>query len=656
MAITKSIGKNTLGSGNKMTVDLRTYNRSTHNLSYAWRSSMGVGTLVPCMKIPALPGDTFDINIDKKVLTHPTVGPLFGSYKMQVDIFTCPMRLYMSGLHNNMLNVGLNMAQIKVPKLNITMRSAADTPSATNPWSQINPSSLLAYLGLRGISLQDTAKTKNALPLLSYLDIFKNYYANKQEEMFYAVMPINAELLYILKTQSWKPNDDTNTWTFNANITISPYSGLTTDLNTAKQNTQIQVFIARRENGRTIFEKNETMSVSEFQSLSKASVTLESNTLKISATNINTDKMYSVTTAIKPKYGTVGAALKSYDLNSLDELREKILQTPPTEELRIGTQTLDIPYISDLFGRYQDAPGNVGVLNMKNPQSGLILKTYQSDIFNNWINTEWIDGDNGISSITAIDTSSGEFTIDTLNLAKKVYDMLNRIAVSGGSYRDWIETVYTGGYMMHTETPVYEGGMSCEIEFQEVVSNSATEDEPLGTLAGRGVDTSHKGGNLHIKVNEPCYIIGIVSITPRVDYCQGNDWDLEVTTMDDWHKPQLDGIGFQDLKENLMAWWRPDNATVGKQPAWINYMTNFNKTYGNFAIEGNEAFMVLNRYYDPKDGNYSQGEIDYTTYIDPSKYNYVFAETNIEAQNFWVQLGFGIKARRVMSAKQIPNL
>ena len=656
MAITKSIGKNTLGSGNKMTVDLRTYNRSTHNLSYAWRSSMGVGTLVPCMKIPALPGDTFDINIDKKVLTHPTVGPLFGSYKMQVDIFTCPMRLYMSGLHNNMLNVGLNMAQIKIPKLNITMRNAADTPTATNPWSQINPSSLLAYLGLRGISLQDTAQTKNALPLLSYLDIFKNYYANKQEEMFYAVMPINAELFYVLKTQSWKPDDSTNTWTFNANITISPYNNLTTDLNTAKQNTQIQVLIARREEGRTIFEKNETMSVSEFQSLSKANVTLESNTLKISATNINTDKMYSVTTAIKPKYGTVGAALKSYDLNSLDELREKILQTPPTEELRIGTQTLDIPYISDLFGRYQDAPGNIGILNMKNPQSGLIIKTYQSDIFNNWINTEWIDGDNGISSITAIDTSSGEFTIDTLNLAKKVYDMLNRIAVSGGSYRDWIETVYTGGYMMHTETPVYEGGMSCEIEFQEVVSNSATEDEPLGTLAGRGVDTSHKGGNLHIKVNEPCYIIGIVSITPRVDYCQGNDWDLEVTTMDDWHKPQLDGIGFQDLKENLMAWWRPNDATVGKQPAWINYMTNFNKTYGTFAIEGNEAFMVLNRYYDPKDGNYSQGEIDYTTYIDPSKYNYIFAETNIEAQNFWVQLGFGIKARRVMSAKQIPNL
>ena len=67
---------------------------------------------------------------------------------------------------------------------------------------------------------------------------------------------------------------------------------------------------------------------------------------------------------------------------------------------------------------------------------------------------------------------------------------------------------------MHTETPVYEGGMSAEIEFQEVVSNSATEREPLGTLAGRGFASNKKGGKLHIKVTEPCYIMGIVSITP----------------------------------------------------------------------------------------------------------------------------------------------
>jgi hypothetical protein len=117
MSITKSIGKNTLGGGKSMQVDLKTYNRSTHNLSYAWRSSMGVGTLVPCMKLVGLPGDTFDIDIDTKVLTHPTVGPLFGSYKLQIDIFTAPIRLYNAMLHNNALNVGLDISKVKLPKM-----------------------------------------------------------------------------------------------------------------------------------------------------------------------------------------------------------------------------------------------------------------------------------------------------------------------------------------------------------------------------------------------------------------------------------------------------------------------------------------------------------------------------------------------------------
>ena len=158
--------------------------------------------------------------------------------------------------------------------------------------------------------------------------------------------------------------------------------------------------------------------------------------------------------------------------------------------------------------------------------------------------------------------------------------MLNRIAVSGGTYQDWVETVYTSSWEMHTETPVYEGGLSSEIEFQEVVCNSASGDEPLGTLAGRGSNTTKKGGQLHIKVEEPCYILGIVSITPRVDYCQGNDFDIYLRTLDDLHKPALDGIGYQDLLACKAAGWLGNTIAYGKTVAWIDYMTNFNKTYG----------------------------------------------------------------------------
>ena len=65
-------------------------------------------------------------------------------------------------------------------------------------------------------------------------------------------------------------------------------------------------------------------------------------------------------------------------------------------------------------------------------------------------------------------------------------------------------------------------------------------------------------------------------------------------------------------------------------------------------------FMTLARRYEM---NYETLTIkDLTTYIDPTKFNYAFAQTDIEAMNFWVQIGCDITARRKMSAKLMPNL
>ena len=624
MSITKSIGKNTLGGGNSIQVDLKTYNRSTHNLSYAWRSSMGVGTLVPCMKLIGLPGDTFDIDIDTKVMTHPTVGPLFGSYKMQIDIFTAPFRLYNAMLHNNALNVGLDMSKVKLPQIEQSVTAQKITDSTHLTYSS---SSILAYLGQRCMrnGYLDIILVKNAVSHLAYLDIFKNFYANKQEPNFY----------YLVKSGY------VNT-TFTArNITYDQQGKLTTggtieivNMTLEKWNTSGEVYGTNTESG-TQKWLNSTEINKYWTPTQKGSNIL-----------LTFKRGQYWKFGIEARYRN-DSYIQKAGLTSLDELRENILKAG-SYQYKITKATNK--YFQDILGETD------GILNLKEAGCGLILKTYQSDLFSNWVNTEWIDGDNGINAITAISTTGDKFTIDQLNLSKKVYDMLNRIAVSGGTYQDWVETVYTSSWNMHTETPMYEGGLSTEIEFQEVVSNSASEDEPLGTLAGRGINTQKKGGKLHIKINEPCYIIGIASITPRVDYCQGNDWDINMTTLNDLHKPALDGIGYQDLLSVWAAGWVDEKTAYGKSVAWINYMTNYNKTYGTFAENGNEAFMVLNRIFEPQNGDFSQNVIDNTSYIDPSKYNYIFAETTAESQNFWVQIGFGIEARRVMSAKQIPNL
>ena len=151
MGITKNIGKNTIGDNNKMAVSLHNYNMSTHDLSTIVRNTQSPGTLIPNLCIVGQKGDTFDIDIDSNVLTHPTTGPLFGSFKLEHHIYTAPVRLYNSWLHNNRTKIGLNMAQVKLPQMTVVLQQAKDNPSDNdNQWTQVNPSCLLAYLGIRG--------------------------------------------------------------------------------------------------------------------------------------------------------------------------------------------------------------------------------------------------------------------------------------------------------------------------------------------------------------------------------------------------------------------------------------------------------------------------------------------------------------------------
>ena len=84
-------------------------------------------------------------------------------------------------------------------------------------------------------------------------------------------------------------------------------------------------------------------------------------------------------------------------------------------------------------------------------------------------------------------------------------------------------------------------------------------------------------------------------------------------------------------------------------------MTNVNQTRGNFAIKDNEMFMTLNRRYEWDSGEKNQ-ILDLTTYIDPVKYNWIFAQTALDSQNFWAQIAVDITARRKLSAKIMPTL
>nr|WAE43744.1 MAG: major capsid protein [Microviridae sp.] len=651
--IKKTIGGQRLGSGNKMTATMRTYERSTHDLGYLWRSGMAPGTLVPFMVEIALPGDTWDINLDAEVRTHPTLGPLFGSFKVQLDIFEAPMRLYNAQLHNNELGIGMNIQNVQFPQIELQSNNLTPGPNSY----QVNPSAIYSYLGIRGLGTATSSTVTryfNAMPYLAYWEIFKNYYANKQEANAYVIHTNVQTVLTNITTVVTSPGGTV------------PYNTLSgTPVSTGEQMVVSYTFSSAFTLTDTIIQQLRLYDVNGIiyqPSQLYSSYTILNNTTTTPSVRfvnviINTTLEYW-TYQVQSNITQALPTLYAFPLSYIDAMRTTILQAPYTSPLIISQASSD-PYGTGLM-----TSGNFG--SMTYSQEGLAVKTYQSDQNNNWMQTQW---QTQISTVTAVSTAAGSFTIDSLNLAKKVYDMLNRIAISGGSYDDWIQTVYTADTIQRAESPIYHGGLSKEVLFQEVVSlsgsnNSSTTNvqQPLGTLAGKGImGKKHKGGEITVHVKEPSYIMGIVSLTPRIDYSQGNKWIGQLFTMNDLHKPALDEIGFQNLITDQMAYWDSTcgasgvvtTFSAGLQPAWINYMTNVNQTYGNFAIPNNEMFMTLNRRYSQATG----GRIsDLTTYIDPSHYNFIFAQTSLDAMNFWTQIAVNLTVRRKMSAKIMPNL
>nr|WAE43658.1 MAG: major capsid protein [Microviridae sp.] len=645
-----TLGGERLGTGGKMQVGLDGFQRSNHNLSYQWRSSMSAGTLVPFMCEIGLPGDTIDIGLQGVCLTHPTLGPLFGSYKIQYDVFQVPIRLYNSWLHNNKLEVGRNMSQVKLPKIYLESGTFEEF-QIFEGWEQVNPSCLLAYLGIRGIGATGDTDSRqrsfNGTAVLAYYEIYKNYYANKQEEigvMIDANILIPVTLVKNVGTGDTMPMYPTvtsaTTFTDGDTMTIA-YTGIF----------NMYLFM--------IFNIN----TNEWDGVNNPNWGVISDDGSVQTWQYNSGEgeagVYEYWRYVEPQSVP---SLTTFALSNIDQCREELLATAGNVDFEVNRGYSPYNWFS--------ATNESGITIPQFGQQGLCCKTYQSDIFNNWLNEAWISD---VATQSAVSVISGQFTIDELTIKKKVWELLNRIAVSGGSYDDWIFATYDQKPFNRAESPVYIGGMSQELVFQQVISNASAIDQnnntqPLGTLAGRGTidHKQNKGGNIVAKCTEHCYLIGIVSLTPRIDYSQGNRWDVNLDSMDDFHKPSLDQIGFQDLIEEQMAWfstfWYPAGSewlqnAAGKQPAWINYQTNFNRTFGNFAIPNNEMFMTLNRRYDMNYADDGTPEIaDLTTYIDPSKFNFIFAEVKLDAQNFWMQIGVNIEARRKMSAKIMPNL
>lgn len=664
----KTLGGDRLHAGKKQQVELQEYGRSTHDLSYVFRTTASMGTIIPFACEVVLPGDEFDVDIDVRVLTNPTVGPVFGSAKVGCDIFTGDIRLYQGKLHNNLTGIGIKTQDLKLPIVDLksvwipdeALSEDIDLDNASG-----NPSCILNYLGMRGTGVVVSAiepdpkpsRSFNSVPWLMYWDTVKNYYANKQEKKAYVIHTPSEELVLNVddihidgNILGQAPNNSQSRTATNGTIIAITVSG-TMPLNQVIFNTS-RGQISALEIGEVI---NDTGTV----------ISLTYDFSRYGARDIFNWQF--IDSRMLPA-GQI--KVQGFDLSEIDNMRESILAKSQSANAWKLNDSAGAPDEALYPWRYiLEGEGQANTLQSKMfSQEGLAVKTYLSDLFNNWLDTDWIDGVGGINELTRVDTSEGYFEIDTLNFAEKMYELLNRIVVAGNTYDDYLDAAYTSKRYSRPEIPVYHGGLIKELVFQEVVSNAEATGEggtqPLGSYAGRGVlSGKDKGGSVSFKANDIGYMMGLVHVTPRIDYGQGNRWDTHLETVADFHVAGMDEIGFQELVTEQMAYWTTNRISgnwvtqsAGKQPAWANYRTNVNRIFGNFAIANNQDFMVFARKYRAIVEDDQVRIDDLTTYIDPAMYNNIFAQTSLDSQNLWIQIAVNIKARRIMSTRVIPNL
>lgn len=193
-----------------LSVDITAPKKSFFDRSLKKRTSMSPGCLYPVLIETCLPGDEIKIDIKSLVKTNALLAPLMGTFKLQFDMYFVPWRLYIKEFRKNKTSLGsvsfegLELPYFDWPRVwedpNFEEQTndgtafdprgyslSSDSDSHAIPWSWTCPAgSLWDYLGFP-VGYQnmqrDAVESYSLLPILGYIDIFRNYYMNPQEDL-----------------------------------------------------------------------------------------------------------------------------------------------------------------------------------------------------------------------------------------------------------------------------------------------------------------------------------------------------------------------------------------------------------------------------------------------------------------------------------------
>lgn len=228
-----------------------------------------------------------------------------------------------------------------------------------------------------------------------------------------------------------------------------------------------------------------------------------------------------------------------------------------------------------------------------------------------------------------------------------------RNARAKGDYNSLIEAHYGYNPRSVDRSPIYLGGSVQRLSFNDVVSSSTTDSQPLGTLVSRAASGGSSRLVSNFVVPDFGYVMICASLVPDTYYSQGvsPEFDASLTGSElPW--PEFANLQKENVLLKRLFYTGADsidNKLIGYNERFLNFKYRPNRLLGHMIDYADSKFRSLSyaRYFD-KDSMANFNSVD-NEFVTLSPYNSRYDMYTVPSQpHFVLQFGDNIRLVRAL--------
>lgn len=273
--------------------------------------------------------------------------------------------------------------------------------------------------------------------------------------------------------------------------------------------------------------------------------------------------------------------------------------------------------------------------------------------------TDPVSGDDRVSNVEMRQSGPGAYldfastlrnlsSIEDLRVARILQSFREIEGYADNDYQGQIEALFGVNIPDYrVDKPELIGGGRQPVNFDAVMQTSATSSvSAQGNLAGHGYSVP-TNCEFEYRAYEHGWIIGIMTIMPRVLYCQGLHRKFQRFDRFDYAWPQFATLGAQEIKTSELYINEYGDKTFGYTERYMEYKTHQNEIHG--TVKTSDDFWTLHRSFSNIPILEEHFLLPY-----PDQYNDIFADPS--GNNIFVRSMFNCRVERALPFKATPLL